>query len=136
MDILVLGGSKFLGHRLVSLLLEQGNNVTVLNRGKTLTRELPFGVSRILADRSDSNQVNNVLQNLKFDVVFDISGYHPSEVSTTANIFNGKVKKYYFVALLLYMMIAKYFQLMRNLLLIEKRMQMTIVEIRYYVRIY
>ena len=96
MDILVLGGSKFLGHRLVSLLLEQGNNVTVLNRGKTLTRELPFGVSRILADRSDSNQVNNVLQNLKFDVVFDISGYHPSEVSTTANIFNGKVKKYVF----------------------------------------
>jgi dTDP-glucose 4,6-dehydratase len=96
MDVLVLGGSKFLGHRLVSLLCDQGNNVTVLNRGKTLIRELPFGVNRLLADRSDSKKVTNVLRNRKFDLVFDISGYYPSDVCTTANIFNGKVKKYIF----------------------------------------
>ena len=49
---LVLGGTGFVGRRLVEILVAEGNPVTVLNRGVTPV-ELPPGVDRLVADRSD-----------------------------------------------------------------------------------
>ena len=53
MNSLVLGGTGFVGRRLVEVLVAEGNPVTVLNRGVTSV-ELPPGVDRLVADRSAS----------------------------------------------------------------------------------
>ena len=52
MRALVLGGSVFVGKRLVQALVAGGHDVSVLNRGKTPT-ELPKGVGHLVADRTD-----------------------------------------------------------------------------------
>ena len=52
MRALVLGGSVFVGKRLVQALLAGGHEVSVLNRGKTPT-ELPEGVGHLEADRTE-----------------------------------------------------------------------------------
>ncbi|MEZ5259099.1 MAG: hypothetical protein R2705_20120 [Ilumatobacteraceae bacterium] len=52
MNTLVLGGSVFVGRRLVSLLVSAGHHVAVLNRGVTAV-EFPDGVERLTADRTD-----------------------------------------------------------------------------------
>src|ERR1700736_4663362 len=52
MRSLVLGGSTFVGRRLVQQLAGQGHEVSVLNRGRTPSA-LPPDVGRFIADRTD-----------------------------------------------------------------------------------
>ena len=65
MDALVLGGSRFIGLRLVQLLHAEGHSVTVLNRGATPT-ELPEGVATIRADREKPAEVAAALKGRTF----------------------------------------------------------------------
>ena len=95
MEYLVIGGTRFVGLRLVQLLHRQGHTVTVLNRGQTQGR-LPPGVDRILADRSDPAQVVAGLKGGQFDAAFDISGYKPSELQPVVDTLEGNVGNYVF----------------------------------------
>lgn len=66
---LVIGGTLFIGRTLVDRLLEQGDDVTIMHRG----RGTPFGarVSEIQCDRNDIAAVNAALAGTRFDVVYD-----------------------------------------------------------------
>ena len=56
MNVLVLGGTRFVGLHLVELLHRQGDSVTLLNRGRTQAR-LPGEVSRIRASHEGLSQL-------------------------------------------------------------------------------
>ena len=73
-SVLVLGGTKFMGIRLVEKLIEKKYFVTVANRG---TQKDKFGnkVERILYDRLDEQTVKNTLKGKQYDIVFDTSAY-------------------------------------------------------------
>ena len=73
MNSLVLGGTGFVGRRLVEILVAEGNPVTVLNRGVTPI-ELPPGVDRLAADRSDPASMRSAVATSDWDAVFDVSG--------------------------------------------------------------
>ena len=73
MKTLVLGGTGFVGRRLVEVLTADGAGVTVLNRGVTPV-ELPAGVARLVADRSDATSMRAALARTEWDAVFDVSG--------------------------------------------------------------
>ena len=72
--VLVLGGSVFVGRHLVAALAERGATVSVLNRGRTQP-QLPLGVERLVADRTDPLQMRNALARHDWDAVFDVSGF-------------------------------------------------------------
>ena len=74
MRSLVLGGSTFVGRRLVRLLAGSGHEVAVLNRGRTPS-ELPPGVRRYVADRTDVDSMRSALAGTQWDAVFDVSGF-------------------------------------------------------------
>lgn len=74
MRSLILGGGTFVGRRMVDLLVSQGHDVTVLNRGKT-SGELPAGVSRIVGDRTSTESMANALRGTQWDSVIDVSGF-------------------------------------------------------------
>ena len=95
MNILVLGGTQFIGLRVVELLHDGGHRVTVLNRGKTLA-ELPEGVARLRADRADQAQVRAALRGKQFDAAFHFSGYTPSDVRPVIEELEGNVGHYLF----------------------------------------
>lgn len=95
MEVLVLGGTRFLGLHLVSLLHRQGHSISVLNRGQSQA-QLPEDVGRIHADRSVPNQVLKALKGQQYDVVFDISGYKPSELQPITEALDGTVGHYVF----------------------------------------
>lgn len=67
--VLVIGGTLLIGRALVEQLLERGNEVVIMHRG----RDTPFGasVSEIRCDRNDVAAVESALQRERFDVVFD-----------------------------------------------------------------
>src|SRR5919106_813949 len=67
--VLVIGGTLFIGRALVDQLLERGDDVVIMHRGKTT----PFGkhVGEIRCDRNDVAAVREALVDTTFDVVYD-----------------------------------------------------------------
>jgi len=68
MRVLVIGGTLFIGKELVRRLLERGDRVTILHRGRS---RLPEGVDEIICDRNDETAVRQQLGGREFDAVFD-----------------------------------------------------------------
>lgn len=73
-NVLVVGGTRFMGVQLVKELLARGNNVTIATRGNVKDY---FGnrISRIIMDLEDQASVSSALQGKYFDVVFDNLAY-------------------------------------------------------------
>lgn len=100
MQSLVLGGSAFIGRRLVEVLLAAGHEVTVLNRGSR--PDETGGVASLVADRRDPDAVRRVLAGRHWDAVFDVSGQvQVAPVDTIAELvdaLDGRCGVYVFVS--------------------------------------
>src|SRR5262245_15723578 len=77
LEILLIGGSGFLGHHTVSALLEAGHAVTVVTRG---ARSLPPGAEGLVADRRDRAALARVLEGRRFDLTVDFLAYDAADV--------------------------------------------------------
>lgn len=97
MKVLVLGGTRFIGLRLVRLLSTLGHDITILNRGKTQA-QLPAGIKRLYADRRDPEAVRGALSGQEFEVIFDITGYEVRNLETVVELFAGKIGHYVFLS--------------------------------------
>jgi nucleoside-diphosphate-sugar epimerase len=101
MRALVLGGSVFVGRRLVEHLVSRGDEVTVLNRGHTAS-DLPPEVARLLADRTDLASMHAALAGTSWDAVFDVSGFvmaaRGSDVEGLLHLVDGNVGRYVYVS--------------------------------------
>jgi len=94
LDILILGGTRFIGLHMTTLALQHGHKVTFFNRGKTHTDLFPE-VPRIKGDRD--GQIDG-LKDRKWDVVIDNSGYVPRQVRLTAELLAPNVRQYIFTS--------------------------------------
>ena len=101
MKILVLGGGTFVGRRMVDLLIREGHQATVLNRGKT-TGELPPGVERLVGDRTSTESMRVALDGTQWDAVIDVSGFVMAagggEFEELLAMLDGSVGAYVFVS--------------------------------------
>src|SRR5262245_31338901 len=97
MKILVMGGTQFNGLALVRELAKHGHRVTVLNRGKT-PAELPVGVERLRADRTDAAALRGALSGRDFDAVYDVNAYRPDDVRPMIELLRGRVGHYLFLS--------------------------------------
>jgi nucleoside-diphosphate-sugar epimerase len=94
MNILVLGGTYFIGRRLVEKLIQDDYNFTMLNID---TKNVFPEISTIRADRRDRNAMRKALENRSFDIIIDISGYTRNDVETVLNcVDSNKIKQYIF----------------------------------------
>ena len=97
MNILIIGGTRNVGHFLALELLSAGHTVTMLNRGKT-PDHLPDEIERLRADRTDSFQLEKALIGREFDVVVDNALYKQQEAETIIRLLNGRVGHYIFLS--------------------------------------
>lgn len=101
MKTLILGGSTFVGRRMVNLLVGEGHDVSVLNRGKTASN-LPEGVERIVGDRTDTASMQAALGGTEWDAVIDVSGFVMAagggEFEDLIAMLDGHVGAYVFVS--------------------------------------
>lgn len=101
MRVLVLGGSVFVGRRLVEMLAASGHEVVVLNRGRTPT-SLPEGVRLVKADRTDADAMRSALTGTSWDAVFDVSGFvmaaGGSDIDALIDVLDGRVGQYVYVS--------------------------------------
>jgi nucleoside-diphosphate-sugar epimerase len=97
MKCLVMGGTQFNGLALVRELAKHGHDVTIVNRGKTPV-ELPLGVPRRYADRTDAAALASALGRDAWDVVYDVNAYRPDDVKQMAERLRGRVGHYVFIS--------------------------------------
>ncbi|MFI2368931.1 NAD-dependent epimerase/dehydratase family protein [Streptomyces sp. NPDC018833] len=90
-DVLVIGGNRYFGKRLISRLLDSGDRVTVLNRGSSAP---PAGVTRLTADRSDEPALRSALGTRTFDVVIDQVCYTPRQADIARRVFAGRTGRH------------------------------------------
>ncbi len=96
MRILIMGGTRFIGVYLTKVLIEQGHEVVLFNRGNKPT---PIaGVSQIHGDRKDAVQLKEKLAGASFDVVFDNNGRELSDTQPLVEIFKDKLQHFIYVS--------------------------------------
>lgn len=97
LEVLLLGGTQFVGRHIVEALLRAGHQVSVLTRGRT-PDELPDEVERLRGDRDEGAAGLNALLGRTWDACVDVSGYTPRQVRASAEALQGHVRRYVFVS--------------------------------------
>jgi 2'-hydroxyisoflavone reductase len=94
MDILILGGTVFLGIALVDSAQKRGHNLTLFNRGKSRPEAFPE-VEQIHGDRRSNL---DLLAVRTWDAVIDTSGYEPAVVQASAQALKDAAGQYVFIS--------------------------------------
>ncbi len=94
LDILVLGGTGFIGPHMVREALRRGHSVTLFNRGRTNDALFP-DLETIQGDRGGDLAV---LKNRKWDAVIDNSGYVPRHVQNSAATLAPSIGQYLYIS--------------------------------------
>ncbi|MGL5084838.1 MAG: NAD-dependent epimerase/dehydratase family protein [Clostridium sp.] len=95
--ILVMGGSYFIGKKIVDIMVKNNYSVYTLNRGTI--EELNPKVTNIKCDRNDHKKMNSVLQYYNFDIVVDVSGLDKLQAEILFNSLNkDTIKKFIYIS--------------------------------------
>ena len=94
MNILILGGTVFVGRHLVDVALARGHQVTLFNRGQHNPDLFPE-VEKLRGDRDGNLQA---LAGRQWDAVIDTCGYVPRIVAQSAALLADQVAQYVFIS--------------------------------------
>jgi 2'-hydroxyisoflavone reductase len=94
LDILILGGTGFIGPHEINYARARGHKITMFNRGKTAPGMFP-DVETLIGDRD--NQLE-ALKGRDWDAVIDNSGFFPRHTRLSAELLYGHVDQYMFVS--------------------------------------
>ncbi|MEB3190493.1 MAG: NAD-dependent epimerase/dehydratase family protein [Snowella sp.] len=96
MRVLVMGGTRFIGVYLTQILLEQGHEVILFNRGKSAP---PLqDIQQIHGDRTNAEQLREKLAKENFDAIFDNNGRELSDTQPLVELFRDKLEHFIYVS--------------------------------------
>ena len=90
MNLLVIGGTRFLGPHVVKAALSRDHRVTIFNRGSKLLPDVP-GLLQVKGDRRTGL---HALGEAAFDGVVDTCAYYPADVEASASRLAGRCSRY------------------------------------------
>ena len=93
-NILVMGGTRFVGKPLVSRLQAQGHDLTLFTRGRN---PVPAGVEHLSGDRSSAEGLA-ALQGRRFDVIVDSSGRKQEDSSRVIEVTGAPSHRFVYVS--------------------------------------
>lgn len=94
MNILILGGTVFLGRHLVQRAMAQGHVVTLLNRGQQNAALFP-SLEKLRGDRDGDL---SALAGRQFDAVIDTCGYQSAQMHAIVAALGAEVRYYLFIS--------------------------------------
>lgn len=94
LDLLILGGTGFLGPHVVERALERGHSMTLFNRGRTDPGRFAH-LEQLVGDRDHDL---DALRGRRWDAVIDTSGYVPRHVRGPAELLAPNIGQYLFVS--------------------------------------
>lgn len=94
MNLLVLGGTRFVGRAIVDATRRGGHQVTLFNRGTH--RDVFPDLPRITGDR-DTDDIKRIGEQ-QWDAVIDVSAYHPRQVRSVLDALRGQRPHHVFIS--------------------------------------
>jgi 2'-hydroxyisoflavone reductase len=94
LNLLILGGTRFVGPHFIELARAHGHSITIFNRGRTNVGR----VKDVEVLTGDRNGQIDALKGRKWDAVLDTSGYIPRHVRLSAELLAPNVSHYLFVS--------------------------------------
>lgn len=95
--VLVMGGSYFIGKKIVDLLLSQDYEIYILNRGSKKVTDKR--IKNLISDRNDPSMMKEVLEEHTFDAVIDVSGVSPQQINILLNSLDtSSLKQFIFIS--------------------------------------
>ena len=93
MDLLIIGGTRFVGRHLVEAAQARGDHITLFNRGQSASRSspLPSGVTLLCGDRQGDL---SALAGGRWDAVIDTCAYLPADADRMARHLAHRVGHY------------------------------------------
>jgi 2'-hydroxyisoflavone reductase len=100
LDILILGGTGFLGPHMVAHALARGHRVTLFNRGRGSDSATDPRVETLIADRDSGIEpgLSALAGKLRWDVVSDNPGYVPRHVRDSVELLSDRTARYLYVS--------------------------------------
>ena len=96
MRVLIMGGTRFIGVYLTKILVEEGHEVVLFNRGNKPS-PVP-GIKQIQGDRTDGNQIKEKLASEEFDAIFDNNARELTDTQPLADLYQGKIKHFIYMS--------------------------------------
>lgn len=97
MKALFIGGTGTISTEISKLCVQQGWELTLLNRGRSSER-VPEGARVICADIHDEDAVREAIGDEVFDVVAEFIAFTPEDVERDIRLFEGKCRQYFFIS--------------------------------------
>ncbi|MDR1527935.1 MAG: SDR family oxidoreductase [Dysgonamonadaceae bacterium] len=97
MKILFIGGTGTISTAISKLLIAQGHDLYLLNRGQR-NHVLPEGAHTLVADIQDETTVADLIKDIHWDCVADFIAFVPEHVQRDYRLFRGKTKQYIFIS--------------------------------------
>ncbi len=91
MKILVLGGTKFFGKRLVQKLLDEGHKVSVASTGKTALK-FSKSVEHFAVDRTSESSLAKALGSRQWDLAYDQIGFNAHDAKIAGLVLHKKIE--------------------------------------------
>jgi len=98
LDILILGGTSFLGPHQIRYALERGHRVSIFTRGRTESAMFPEVFQRVEHLTGDRGSDLSALEGRRWDAVIDNSGQDVGWVRDSANLLADAAGYYLFVS--------------------------------------
>ncbi|MGI0486084.1 NAD-dependent epimerase/dehydratase family protein [Pantanalinema rosaneae CENA516] len=96
MRILIMGGTRFIGVYLTKLLVKQGHEVVLFNRGN---KPAPIaGIQQIHGDRTNADELKAKLSGQYFDAIFDNNGRELSDTRPLVEAFWGRLEHFIYMS--------------------------------------
>ncbi len=97
MRALFIGGTGTISAAISRQLLEEGHELYLINRGNR-GGVLPEGVHSIIADIADEERVEELLGDMKFDVVADFIAFEKRQLERDYRLFKGRCSQFIYIS--------------------------------------
>ncbi|NLM13052.1 MAG: SDR family oxidoreductase [Epulopiscium sp.] len=98
MKVLFIGGTGTISLAISKLLIQQGCELYLLNRGNHSKELEGNNVRFICCDIHDEKKAQKLLEGMEFDVVADFIAFVPQDVERDYRLFKDKTKQYIFIS--------------------------------------
>jgi nucleoside-diphosphate-sugar epimerase len=95
---LFIGGNGIISSAVSALAIENGVDLTLLNRGESTSRPPIDGARHLKGDADDAASVAAAVGRLEFDVVVNFRSFLPGRVRDDVELFGGRTGQYVYIS--------------------------------------
>jgi nucleoside-diphosphate-sugar epimerase len=96
--VLFIGGNGIISSASSALVVQRGDELTLLNRGRSTARPPIEGVRHLVGDADDAASIAAAIGDETFDVVANFRSFSPAKVSRDIELFEGRCRQYVYIS--------------------------------------